>query len=192
VTATPPPAQRRSEPTRARILEAARLRFAHEGYEATTIRAVAADARIDPSMVMRYYGSKEGLFAAVADLDLNLPDLAAVPRREWGRRLARHFFERWESTEGESVLGLLVRTAATNDHAADRLRTLVDGQVAVRLRAAGVDHPERRAALVFTQMLGLAYCRYVLSLPEIASAPADELAPELGRTIQRYLTMPLG
>ena len=48
---------------------------------ATTGRAsasVAAAARIDPSMVMRYYGSKQGLFAAAAHVDLLLPDLSGV------------------------------------------------------------------------------------------------------------------
>jgi AcrR family transcriptional regulator len=187
VTASTTP-RRRSEPTRERILKAARSRFAREGYEATTIRAVAADAHIDASMVMRYYGSKEGLFAAAADLDLKLPDLTGIARREWGRRLAQHFFERWEGTEGESILGLLVRSATTNDHAASRLRALVDQQLAGRLRDAGIDRAERRAALIFTQMLGLAYCRYVLSLPAVAGTPADELVPELGRTLQRYIT----
>jgi AcrR family transcriptional regulator len=70
------PAPRRSDPTRAAILAAARDRFATQGYERATIRAIAADAGIDPAMVMRYYGNKEGLFAAAATFDLQLPDLA--------------------------------------------------------------------------------------------------------------------
>jgi AcrR family transcriptional regulator len=186
---TAPP--RRSDPTRARILDAARARFAREGYHATTIRGVAADARIDPSMVMRYYGNKDGLFAAAADIDLRLPELADVPRREWGRRIAAHFFARWEANPEEGVLGLLVRSAVSNGHAADRLRGLVSQQIRATFERAGINHAARRAALVATQMLGLAYCRYVLELPEIATATAEELTPELGRTIQRYLTTEL-
>ncbi|MDT5208004.1 MAG: hypothetical protein QOF67_419, partial [Mycobacterium sp.] len=46
------------------ILAAARQRFAESGFERATIRAIAADANIDPSMVMRYFGSKDQLFAA--------------------------------------------------------------------------------------------------------------------------------
>lgn len=179
---------RRSDPTRARILDAARERFAREGYEVTTIRAVAADAKIDPSMVMRYYGSKEGLFTAAADLDLQLPELAEIPRRQWGRRIAAHFFEHWEAGQSAGVLGLLVRSAVTNEHAAHRLRSLVNEQISASLHRAGVDNAGRRAALIATQMLGLAYCRYVLALPHIADANAEDLVPELGRTIQRYIT----
>jgi AcrR family transcriptional regulator len=184
---------RRSDPTRARILEAARRRFARRGYGGTTIRAVAADAGIDPAMVMRYYGSKDGLFAAAVDidLDLDLPDLAQVPRRQWGRRLVRHFFDRWEGRPGEPTLGLLLRSAATNAHAAERLRTIAGTQIAHALERAGVDQPERRAALMASQMVGLGYCRCVLGVPFLATAAPEDLVADIGRTIQRYMTAPL-
>jgi AcrR family transcriptional regulator len=182
---------RRSDPTRARILEAARRRFAREGYAATTIRSVAADARIDPSMVMRYYGSKEGLFVAAADIDLRLPELAQTPRADWGERLVRHFFARWDGRPGEGTLALLLRSAATNPHAAERLRTVAAGQIADALARGGVDEPERRAALVASQMVGLAFVRYVLAAPPLAHAPPEQLAADIGPTLQRYLTAPL-
>jgi AcrR family transcriptional regulator len=53
----------RSAATRANILRAAQARFASDGYHKATIRAIAAAADIDPSMVMRYYGNKAALFA---------------------------------------------------------------------------------------------------------------------------------
>jgi len=56
----------RSAGTRRAILGAARTTFAARGYEQTTIRAVAARAGVDASMVMRYFGSKAGLFTAAA------------------------------------------------------------------------------------------------------------------------------
>jgi AcrR family transcriptional regulator len=84
----------RSQPTRDGILEAARRLFGEEGYDRTTIRSIAAAADIHPSMVMRYYGSKEGLFAAAATFDLELPDLSKVPKRDMGTTLVRHFLNR--------------------------------------------------------------------------------------------------
>ena len=184
-------AGRRSDPARGRILDAARSRFAREGFEGATIRAIAADARIDPSLVMRYYGNKDALFAAAVDVELELPDLTEVPQRSWGNRIATYFFQRWESNPSEGALGLLVRTAATNDHAAARLREVVDRQITAALEGAGIGEAPRRAALIATQMLGLAYCRYVIGLAEIASASPDELIAPLATTIQRYLTMKL-
>jgi hypothetical protein len=62
-------APRRSAASRAEIPRAARVRFAADSYQKATIRAIAADASIDPSMVMRYYGTKAKLFTAAVDVD---------------------------------------------------------------------------------------------------------------------------
>src|SRR3954454_9723820 len=121
---------RRSDATRAAILDAARERFAADGYERATVRAIAADAGIDPSMVIRYYGSKEGLFAAAVDLDLRLPDIASLPSDQAGETLVRHFFELWEGEGPGEVLTVLLRSAVTNDGAAERMRTIFATQVA--------------------------------------------------------------
>src|SRR5215217_6909295 len=85
--------------TKQAILAAARERFAADGYERATIRAIAADARIDPAMVIRYFGSKEKLFAAAAEFELRLPALDGVPRERIGERLVEHFVRRWEGDE---------------------------------------------------------------------------------------------
>jgi AcrR family transcriptional regulator len=183
----------RSDQTRAAILAAARRRFATEGFERTTIRAIAADADIDPSMVMRYYGSKDGLFAAAIDLDLHLPDLATVPREQLGETLARHWVELWEGGLADELLIVLLRSAVTNEHAAEHLRTVFGTQVAKTL-AVVVDDPAEaptRAGLVSTQMLGLALCRHILRLPPVVALDVETLIASISETIQRYLTGPL-
>ena len=76
----------KADQTKAVILAAARERFAESGYEAATIRAIAADANIDPSMVMRYFGNKDQLFAAAAEFDLQFPDLSDVAPERPGPR----------------------------------------------------------------------------------------------------------
>ncbi|MFE4698752.1 TetR family transcriptional regulator [Streptomyces sp. NPDC056738] len=134
---------RRSDRTRAVILDAARRRFAAHGFERTTIRAVAADAGIDPSMVMRYYGSKDRLFDAALDIDLDLPDLSAVPAGERAEALVRHFLRRWERDEAGDALLLLLRSAVTNEHAAGRMHAIFATQVAPAL--AGAAGPEQAA-----------------------------------------------
>lgn len=188
MTAPASPA-RRSDATRAAILHAARERFAADGYDRATIRAIAADARIDPSMVMRYYGSKEGLFAAAAEFDLHLPDLAQVPPDRLGETLTRHFLRRWEA---DGTLVALLRAAHSNPGAADRMRGIFADQLAAAVARSGVDRETaaRRAGLVASQILGLALTRYVIRLPPVVDLDADELAGWVGPTIQRYLTQP--
>jgi AcrR family transcriptional regulator len=184
--------QSRSEETKERILRAARRRFATDGYERATIRAVATDAEIDPSMVMRYFGSKEGLFAAAASFPLDLPDLSAVPRKKRGERLARHFLHLWQRDASGGGLAILLRTAATNDNAADRVVKIFHKQVLPAIAAVAPDAPAARAALVISQFLGVAFCRYVVGIPELTKLDDELLATSLGRTVQRYLDEPLG
>src|SRR5215475_8567297 len=113
--------RRTSEETKAAILAAARERFGTAGFQAATIRGIAADADIDPSMVMRYFGNKDKLFAAAAEFDLRFPDLTGVPTDELGASLVGHFLERWE---GDEALILLLRSSTTNAEAAQRMREI--------------------------------------------------------------------
>jgi AcrR family transcriptional regulator len=168
-----PAGARRSDRTRATILRAARSRFARHGYERTTIRAVAADAGIDASMVMRYYGSKEKLFDAALTVDLRLPDLTAVPREDLAQVLVRHFLDRWEGDPADDALLLLLRSAVTHERAAERLRGIFAGQVAPAL---GEATGPRRAGLVSAQLLGLALTRYLLRVPGVTALTPDEVA----------------
>ena len=178
---------RRGEVTKAAILDAARERFAAEGYERTTIRAVAADAEIDPAMVMRYFGNKEALFAAAADFDLRVPDLPALPRRSLGAGLVGHFLDRWEN---DDALKALLRAAASNPAAARRMRTIFDTQlVAAMAPLFGSSRTAAtRAGLVASQMLGLAIARYLVRLPPVVAMSRPAVVRWLGPTIQRYLT----
>ncbi|MGK5519832.1 TetR family transcriptional regulator [Micromonospora sp. URMC 107] len=186
MTDAAPTRARRSDVTRAAILRAARERFAADGYDRATIRAIAADARIDPSMVMRYYGSKEGLFAAAAEFDLRLPELADVPPERLGELLVRHFVDRWET---DGTMAALLRTAATNPAAAERMRGIFADQLtaAVTRVVPGPVEAPRRAGLVASQMLGVALTRYVLRLPPMVDVDPAELVAWVAPTVQRYL-----
>ncbi|MET7768033.1 TetR family transcriptional regulator [Nocardia sp. NPDC005366] len=187
VDADHPPA-RRSDATRAAILDAARARFAAEGYRKATVRAIAADAAIDPSMVMRYFGSKDGLFAAAVEITLDLPDLSGVDPHVMGELLIRRFLAVWEESPGNEVMLTLLRTAITDDAVADRARAVFAEQVTPAVLRCGdpADAP-RRSGLIATQLLGLALCRYILRLPPVLALTPEAIVADIGPTIQRYL-----
>lgn len=168
------------------ILAAARERFAADGYERATIRAIAADAGIDPAMVMRYYGNKERLFAAAAEFDLELPDLTRIPREEIGAALAAHFLERWERDE---ALLILLRAGVTNEAVAERMRTIFAAQLAPAIAQTTGDAPDTpaRASLAASQVLGMALCRYVLEFPPLVTMSRQEVVDWIAPTLQRYL-----
>lgn len=181
------PRPRDGEATRSAILDAARQRFAADGYERATIRAIAAEAEIDPALVIRYFGNKEKLFAAAAEFDLGLPDLSAVPRSRVGAALVAHFLTRWKA---DDTFIALLRAAITNEAAASRIRAVFAEQVAPLVASVSGVPAEApvRAGLVSSQILGMALCRYVLNVPPLVAMKDEELAAWMGPTIQRYLT----
>jgi AcrR family transcriptional regulator len=174
---------RKADQTKAAILAAARERFAESGYEGTTIRGVAATANIDPSMVMRYFGSKDLLFAAAAEFDLRFPDLSDVDPAELGHALVSHFLKRWQDDE---ALVVLLRSSTTNAEAAQRMADIFAAQLLPAISKFVPDDAPRRAGLIATQVLGMALCRFVLRIPPVVAMSSDELVEWLGPTLQRY------
>lgn len=181
-----PSARRSGANTRASILAAARQQFAAQGYERATIRAIAAEAGIDPALVMRHFTNKEGLFLAAAEFDLRLPDFKHAPRKQVGARMVEHFLTVWE--RGDTMRALL-RTAATNEQAARRMRSIAATQAIPAVAAACGDPASApiRANLISSQLLGFAYCRYVLKLPALVSMKRNEVVKWLGPIVQHYL-----
>ena len=180
---------RRSDATRERILAAARDVFAESGFEGGTIRAIAARAEANQSLVIRYFGSKEALFARAAELDLGLEALAGVSPGALGEALVEHFIRRWDLGGEGGELAALLRAAGTHAAARERMGEIFQRQLTPLVRAAAPDDAvDSRAALVASQMLGLAFVAFVLG----ASLPSPSaLITVVGQTVQAYLTGPM-
>ena len=182
--------RRRGRPdTRGAILDAARVRFASDGFDATTIRGVAAHARVDPALVMRFYGSKEGLFAAVleqlADLSETLLASLAGPRPGVGERLTRVYFELWEKPATGNTLRSLVRAAIGSPRATATFQKFLTG----RLTASGIRAPERVGfVLAASHLFGAAVGRYIVQAPALVDLSLDELVRLISPAVDRYLT----
>jgi AcrR family transcriptional regulator len=203
VTAQREPRRRRSgrpagsPPNREAILAAAREQFIARGYDSATIRGIAAGAGVDPALVHHYFGSKEELFTAALDLPINpgdaLGDVLSGGVDGLGERLLRRFLELWSADggKGDAVIGLL-RSAITHEDAARMMREFVSREALGRIaEAIDVPQPRLRAALVGSQVIGLALARFVIRVEPIASADTETLVACYAPTLQRYLTGPL-
>jgi AcrR family transcriptional regulator len=180
---------KKSDRTRAAILEAARTLFAERGYEATTVREIALAAGADPALVIRYFGNKEELFVRATEFELRLPDVSAMKGGSEGEMLVRHFFEVWEKGPSATSMAILMRSAVTNEAAADKMRELFKQQVLPAVARSGPQATApMRAGLIASQLLGLALCRYVLKIPGIATAPPEKLVAAIAPAIQGYLS----
>jgi AcrR family transcriptional regulator len=182
----------RSLAAREAILAAARARFTEHGYDRTTIRQVATDADIDPSMVMRYYGSKDGLFAAAVDIDLRLPDPASVSLDDYAEVLAKHYVAMWRN-DSNGPLSILLRSAVTHEEAADRLRAVFSDQVTAMVRQLLGQGPETevRAGLLATNLLGVALTRHILKLPPMVGLDEEDVVAITTENLRLILFGPL-
>jgi AcrR family transcriptional regulator len=180
--------------TGAKVLAAARARFARVGYDAGTIRGIAAEAGVDPALVLHYFGSKDGLFRAAVDFPVDpaefVPQLLAPGLEGLGGRLVHFFLETWDSPGGRPLLAL-IRSVVASEEAAALMREFVSREVLGRLaRALKVDRPQLRASLAASTLIGMAMLRYVIKLEPLATARSDLVAAWLGPAVQRYLTDP--
>jgi AcrR family transcriptional regulator len=176
--------------TREAILASARRLFAERGYDRTSLRAIAADAGVDPALVAHFFGSKQRLFVEVVE---PLPRILAGDPAAVGTRLAELIVGLLETPEARARITGVVRAAASEPEAARMVRELLMREVwAPAAAALGADDAELRMNLVGSQIVGLVMARYVVGAEPLASLPAEELVAAIGPTLQRYLTGPLG
>ncbi|GID93687.1 TetR family transcriptional regulator [Amorphoplanes digitatis] len=183
-----------NQDTKQSILESARKVFAERGFDKASIRAIAGEAQVDPALVHHYFGTKEKLFLASMNSPIDpaevIPKAMAGPPEEAGERLVRLVLGVWDSPAGAAAVALF-RSALSNEWTARLMREFVVTQVLRRAVAElGIDEAQAatRAALVATQIAGLAVVRYVLRVEPVASAPTEQLVAAIGPNVQRYLT----
>ncbi|KQR99868.1 hypothetical protein ASG12_03625 [Williamsia sp. Leaf354] len=178
--------ERNADATRADLLKAAKRRFTVYGFERTTVREIAADAGANVSLINRYFGSKDGLLAAVlAETALvfdGRPTVgAARPETVVDELLAGMAPDAWPEFGHENPLVLLLRDAAGDEATANlRQRTLdavierFAGDIASG-DTGGVSVPEEearlRGALLFAMMIGVVSLHS--ALPDNAFDVAD-------------------
>jgi AcrR family transcriptional regulator len=182
-----------SSDTRERILTSARELFARNGIGNTSIRAVAAGAGVDSALVHHYFGTKEKLFAAAINVDVDpakiLGPLRTAPVEDLGRILPALILAMWDSEAGAGLMATLRSVLAGEQIGIFRsfLRDVVVTELAGR-----VDEPPGtgviRAEFVATQILGIAMARHILELEPMASLPVAQIVDTIAPNLQRYLT----
>ena len=182
--------------TRAEVLDAAKVLFAERGFSRTTIRAVASDAGVDPSLVHHYFGTKDDLFRAALALPIDPrellgPIVAAGPDGA-GERLVRTLLSVWDDPQEQPALLAVARSVIGDDGGRLVKEGFIPVVIGPVLAALAVDRPEVRIPLVVSQLVGLIVTRYVLALTGMVEMPAEDVVVRLGPTIQRYLTGDLG
>jgi AcrR family transcriptional regulator len=182
--------------TREAITQAARRQFSELGYDRASIRSVAAEAGVDPALVVHYFGSKQRLFVAAIELPFEVGDLVerleTGPREQVGERVARFALEVLGNPDARARWTGMIRAAASDPDAADILREVLTQRIFEPLaEALGSEDAQLRANLASSQMVGLVMARYIIAIEPLASADAETVVSAIAPTLQRYLVGPL-
>ncbi|MDX6280642.1 MAG: hypothetical protein QOH03_1713 [Kribbellaceae bacterium] len=172
------------ERTQARIIEAARQLFGEHGYDRTTIRSIAAAAGSDPGLVMRYFESKENLFAQVATIPADGPiegdptRIAELLTAALGSKLA-----------DEPAAGLAaLRAMFSHPEAAKEVRTAMIGQQRQIAALMPGDDAVLRAGVIGALTIGTVIARHLLQLDGLTDASPDEITQLVGPLIDTLVS----
>jgi AcrR family transcriptional regulator len=183
--------------TREAIAGVARRQFAELGYDRTSMRRIALEAGVDPTLVTHFYGSKQQLFLDVVELPFAPADvvtrLLSGDPASAGERVARFVLQVLESEQGRGRVIGIIRAATSEPVAARLIRDVLTRELLTPVaEAIGAGDARYRASLCASQMIGIALARYIVAIEPLASQPVDDVVAAVGPTLQRYLTGPLG
>jgi len=183
--------RRNAEATRAAIETAARRHFMRKGYGQVGLREIARDAGVDPALVSRYFGSKEGLFEAAVLPFLNLDALIAGEIEGFAARAAAFSVDvapgHKKDFDATRALLLSLGSDEVKPQISAALRDAMVAPLAARL---GGDQPEMRAALAMARLMGFDALNRVARLDALTEADRDALRAGLGAALQTILDGP--
>lgn len=173
-----------SAATRDAILEAARAAFTRLGYEGAGVREIAAGAGIHASLVNRYFGSKEQLFAEAVPATFSIEPLLPVTKEGFGHELARYVLTK-EKTDFDATLAM-IRSAGNHDAARMLREGLEERFVGPLADWLGEPSAQERAGMVVSVLAGVAIMRDVLGIGPLKDNH-EEVCRLLGETLERLV-----
>ena len=172
-----------AEASRRALLDAARALFDERGYDRATTREIGQSAGVDPALIARYFGGKEGLYIAT---------IAEEPAGSSAEHLDPHslvslLLKRWEHNGHSPISRALVSATLTEAvreqiHAVTAKRLL--DPLSTHLAAGEVPEPELRAELLVALTLGVAVTRSNGTLERLSTTSLDQLLAALEPLIQ--------
>ncbi|MDE8651117.1 TetR/AcrR family transcriptional regulator [Novosphingobium album (ex Liu et al. 2023)] len=163
------PRRRDAEATRARILDAAQRAFSETGYSHTGIREIAAMAGTSSTLLLRYFGSKAGLFEAALRAAMPVSIAIAGPRERLGEDLAKALLD-----PANTIRPPLMIALASGDPEAAAIAARVFEEMSITPVAAWLGAPDGRARALEIAMLATGLVFYLRQLPLAALSPREQ------------------
>lgn len=176
--------KRDADATRAAILTAAKIHFARSGYDGAFLRDIAADAGADAALINRYFGGKDGLFAAALKDSIRPDAISQWERKTFGRDIAKMMANHAHQDNDRMHAFQFLLRAATSPTTAPLLNEAVQYRFLEPIRSwIGGEQAEARARIVASIFIGLLVERLIRDEP-LAHNERDAFIERTGALLQ--------
>src|SRR3954452_3051614 len=138
--------------SRRALLGAAGELFHERGYDGATVRDIGERAHVDPALIARYFGGKEGLYLAVL-AEEDVADDAPLDPHTLVAELLRHWDQR-----GHSPVSRALGALEVSDDVREQVRTIVAQRLLGRFALEGPD-AALRGEILLALVLGISLTR---------------------------------
>ena len=180
------PRQRNASQTRLDILKAAQKLFSQRGYERVGVRDIAAEVGINGALIIRYFGSKDQLFAEAVTEAFRLDAWLQERRAGLGELLVRYLLQDDSDATFYPILALL-RSASSPQGATLLRQGLEEYFIQPLAEWLGGNDSHLRASLIASTLLGLAIMKDVLYITPLTESPTESLVAHVAPIIQGYI-----
>ena len=181
------PQRRDAARTREKIIDAAQRLFTRTGYDALGVRDIAGKAEVDPALVARYFGSKEGLFREAVVEKVSLAELLDGEKSTFGTRIAEIMVRKDLSGQPLDIAAAFansIGSPAVGGMLSELMDTVLVPQMAEWL---GGKDAEQRAALLLGELLGFEILHRVAGLKTLGAAHSEVIARKLANSLQAHV-----
>ncbi|WP_327710968.1 TetR/AcrR family transcriptional regulator [Streptomyces sp. NBC_00464] len=169
------------------ILRAARRAFTQRPYAEVTIRKIAADAGVSPSLVVKHFGRKEELFNTVADFGPAAAELFDAPLDALGRHMVITVVTHRRELKSDPLLRVVFSLGNQDERSLLRDRFHEQVTDALTARLPGRDRA-LRAELLAGLLLGLGATLGLHREGAGAAATPERIADLYAPALQRLIT----
>lgn len=174
--------------TRDAILRAARRWFTQRAFAEVGLRDIALECGVSAALVVKYFGTKERLFAEAVSFEAEARALLDCPLERLGEHLVTTLVELHDRAHSDPFLRAVMAAFRPNgaEFAASFQRYFVE-PLAARLPGADA---QLRADMICAQLVGLGAVRLAIKLPGVAALPVERLVELHGPLLQNLIDAP--
>ncbi len=178
------PKRRNAPRTKAGILAAAQDAFSKHGYSHTGIRDIAATAGVTSPMVLRYFGSKAGLFEAALIDAMRTEKVFHAGESGFGERLIEAFTNADLDIKPPSMIAL-----SAGDPDAREIVSRVTAEHVIKPLGAWLGPPDANARALQITILAIGFVLFTrqFQLAPAHSSAAKKAAAWFARTLQNIV-----